>query len=280
MTPLYVDAVGLSGPGMAAWQDGAEVVASRKPFRPDDIAPCPSELLPANERRRVSPTVRLALKVAEEALAQSSLDMDGICSVFATCDGDTEIIDSICRALTLPGRPVSPTQFHNSVHNAAVGYWSIATRSHAASNAISAFSYSAPMAFLEAAIQVTEEEIPVLLVTQEVAAPRAMLEACPAKQPFSAALLLAPVDYCAQPISTLRFTTAAKSVNWPEFPEGLRDNLADNPGAGLLPLLAAVAEHDAARSGNGRKMDAPVNLSFPLSEDLCLNIELTHFPPA
>jgi len=277
MTELDMIGLGVWSTGFSNWREFVTGMTTGTWQSNSEAQPA---LMPARERRRAPQSVKMAVEVMDQACNMASLNPTAVASVFTSSAGDTQITDYMCRTLSTAPRLLSPTRFHNSVHNAAVGYWSIATRSHAASNAISAFSYSAPMAFLEAAIQVTEEEIPVLLVTQEVAAPRAMLEACPAKQPFSAALLLAPVDYCAQPISTLRFTTAAKSVNWPEFPESLRENLADNPGAGLLPLLAAVAEYDAARSGNGRKMDAPVNLSFPLSEDLCLNIELTHFPPA
>ncbi len=47
-------------------------------------------------------------------------------AVFACSGGDTDVINRLCSALMLPGCPVSPQQFVNSVHNAPAGYWSIA----------------------------------------------------------------------------------------------------------------------------------------------------------
>ena len=40
-----------------------------------------------------------------------------------------QVIHEICEALATDEREVSPTRFHNSVHNASAGYWGIATRS-------------------------------------------------------------------------------------------------------------------------------------------------------
>ena len=106
MKCVHVDAMGLVGPGLASWQDSLEVLADESAYRAGESPRCTSKLLPANERRRVSLTARLALQVAEEAMAQSSLDIASVCSVFATCHGDTEVIDKICVALTEPERPL------------------------------------------------------------------------------------------------------------------------------------------------------------------------------
>ena len=42
--------------------------------------------------------------------------------------GDGQNCHEICQALASAERQLSPTRFHNSVHNAAAGYWSIADR--------------------------------------------------------------------------------------------------------------------------------------------------------
>ena len=60
-------------------------------------------------------------------------------------------------------RMVSPTKFHNSVHNASTGYWSIATGSHFAANAISAYADTVAASLLEGAVQAVEEDLPVLV---------------------------------------------------------------------------------------------------------------------
>ena len=53
MTTVYLDAVGLTAPGLADWSAGADVLASRKPYRPDDLALRGSTLLPAGQYRDV-----------------------------------------------------------------------------------------------------------------------------------------------------------------------------------------------------------------------------------
>ena len=86
MKPVHVDALGLAGPGMASWQDSLAVLADESAYRAGESPRwSTSKLLPANERRRVPMSARLALQVAEEAMTQSSLDIDSVCSVFATC---------------------------------------------------------------------------------------------------------------------------------------------------------------------------------------------------
>ena len=189
MKSAHVDAVGLLGPGLAGWSDAAEILAGRRAYTPADQAPGKPELLPANERRRVSSTIRLALAVAEEAMRGSRFDMQDICSVFATCDGDTETIDRICTALTLPDRPVSPTQFHNSVQNAPAGYWAIAARSPMPSSTISAYRASFAAGLMEAVAQLEVESRPVLLVAYDHTVPDPLAAAAGPKNAPSGKLL-------------------------------------------------------------------------------------------
>jgi hypothetical protein len=53
---------------------------------------------------------------------------------------------------------LSPTRFHHSVHNAASGYWAMASHSMAASTALSAFQNSFAAGLLEAATQCAADE--------------------------------------------------------------------------------------------------------------------------
>ncbi|MET0042628.1 MAG: beta-ketoacyl synthase chain length factor, partial [Candidatus Thiodiazotropha sp. 6PLUC3] len=84
-------------------------------------------------------TIKIALQAAEEALRDYS-DSEGVLSVFSSSEGDLDIIDQICLALSQEDRPVSPTQFHNSVHNAPAGYWSIGSGSHQGSTSLGGLS--------------------------------------------------------------------------------------------------------------------------------------------
>ena len=55
-------------------------------------------------------------------------------------------------------RQISPTRFHNSVHNVAAGYWSIATGAMTTSSVLSAFDASFGAGLLEALTQVVVEQ--------------------------------------------------------------------------------------------------------------------------
>ncbi len=239
MRSIHVDAVGLVGPGMASWPDGVKVLADESAYRGGESPRFTSELLPANERRRISSTVRLALKVAEEAMAQSSLDIDSVCSVFATCDGDTETIDKICIALTQPERPVSPTQFHNSVHNAAAGYWAIAAHSHMPSTTVSASHASFVAGLLEAFAQLQVEARPVLLVAYDHPSPEPLAASVGTYPPFAVAMVLSPN---ATPQSTcLHIETVSRQPVQSMGCDYLERLRVSNPAASGLPLLRALA---------------------------------------
>ena len=124
------------GPGLPDWTTARAVLSGATPYV---CAPAPEPapvLLPANEQRRTSASVRWALAVGHAALQEHPGGIDDIATVFASCGGDGAITHQICEALTSPAREVSPTRFHNSVHNAPAGYWSIATRSHAPSTSL------------------------------------------------------------------------------------------------------------------------------------------------
>ena len=239
----------------------------------------PPALILAREGRRAPQSVKMAVEVMSQACEMASISPTDVAVVFSSSMGDMQITDYLCHPLSAPPRLVSPTMFHNSVHNAPTGYWSIATQSHAPASAISAFSNTAPMAFLEAAIQVAEEGNPVLLVTQEGVAVPALRDSCPSNHPFSAALLLAPPGYGVPGVVSIRFAVTRESVEWPELPRNLQENLLGNPGARLLPLLAAIARNE----GTGRhspvstastKPDESVHLEFPLSSNSCLKLSL------
>ena len=93
-------------------------------------------LAPA-ERRRAPDTVALALEVAAAAVAASGRDAAELPCVFASAHGDLGINDYMCSTLASDPKLLSPIKFHNSVHNAAVGYWTIGTGCMAASNSLS-----------------------------------------------------------------------------------------------------------------------------------------------
>lgn len=245
MSTVHVDAMGLTAPGMAGWSEGREVLTGRSAYLAEEVPPSKPEMLPANERRRISPTIRLALKVAEEAVSGSSLDMHCMSSVFATCDGDTEIIDRICMALTLPERPVSPTQFHNSVHNAPAGYWAIAAHSPMPSTTVSAYRASFAAGLMEAASQLQVDGRPVLLVGYDHTAPDPLKPCVGSFPPFAVAMAMSPLATPGSRRLGLEIVhdQHESRVELDDL-ETLRNS---NPTAVALPLLQALARDGAER---------------------------------
>src|SRR3546814_2131149 len=75
--------------------------------------------------------------------------------------------DLLCTTLASDARALSPTRFHNSVHNAAAGYWTIGTGCHAPSTAISSFDASFAQGLLEALVQLRTGAQAVLLVAYD-----------------------------------------------------------------------------------------------------------------
>ena len=266
MSRLDIAGLGAWGTSFSSWETFANGINTGTWQTETLLQPT---LIPARERRRAPQSVKLAVEVMNQACEMAGLDPAGIAAVVSSSMGDMQITDYLCRTLATNPAAVSPTRFHNSVHNATTGYWSIAARSHAATNAVSAYDYTASMAFLEAAIQSLEDESPVLVVTQEMAAPKALHNTCPSDQAFSAAILLTPAGMNSDPLATVEFDISRTSSDWPELPGDLRHGLESNFGARLVPLLAVIAANNRARK------TCPVNLEFPLTPASSLKLSVT-----
>jgi hypothetical protein len=168
-------------------------------------------------------------------------------TVFASSGGDGVILHQLCSALATPERAVSPTQFHNSVHNAPAGYFSIAHASHAASTSLC--HHAAPFAagLLEAAVQVSSENRPVLLVSFDLIAPFPLAPLWPAQRDFAVALLLAPPTQ-APALAHWHITpVTAAPVPHPATEKWLAQFARANPVAESLYLLSALASGTPAR---------------------------------
>ena len=191
-------------------------------------------LLPPAERRRCALSVAWALAVAQEAVANSGLQADKFAVVFTSSDGDGDIVHRLCTALAAPGAQVSPTDFHNSVHNAATGYWSIGARATAPSTALCAFDASFAAGFLEAATQVQADGKPVLLVAVDLPYPAPLAPFRLVRHGFAAALALIP----GAELDISLADGPATALPLAEF--------GGNAAAACLPLLAALARPGAA----------------------------------
>ena len=210
------------------------MLSSQQSFAPQPVARPSVSVLPPAERRRCALTVAWALAVAQEAAAQSGLPREHYQVVFASSDGDGDIQHRICSALATPAAQVSPTDFHNSVHNAAPGYWSIGAHSGAPSTALCAYDGSFAAGLLEAACQVNVDARPVLLITVDLPFPPPLAAHRPVKHGFAAALALAP----GAGLEVALEDGVPSAAPLAAF-EG-------NAAAACLPLLAALARPGAA----------------------------------
>jgi hypothetical protein len=239
MNDIYVYGIGLTAAGMSTWVEGAAILRGDRLYDKAELPAFTPHLLRHNERRRTTALIKLALQVAEQATDNSALSAQNLCSVFACSEGDIDIVDKICEALTMADRPVSPTHFHNSVHNAPAGYWAIATGSHLASISMSAGPGSYAGGLLEAAGLSTGEQCSTLLVSYDFPPPDSLKPLVPVEEAFGSALVVA-----SQPGKNslaklqLALNPAEETTLSDSALEALR---LSNPAARALPILQAIA---------------------------------------
>lgn len=242
-----VAGIGVFGPGMTSWTTARDVLAGRTSYAPTEAPVPPAALLPPAERRRATITTRLALTVAQEALTNAGADPTTVRTVFASSSGSADIIHEICAALAVSDFQISPTKFHNSVHNAASGYYSIAAGSMRSATSLCAYDGSVAAGLLEAAVHVVAENVPVLLVCFDVPYPFPLSHARPMEGTWASALLLTPATMHAPVSMSLDVSGAAAETTMTDAT--LEYARVHNPAARVLPLLAALARGEGKSEG-------------------------------
>jgi len=241
----WIGGIGLLGPGLPDWPGCAAVLAGDAAWAPARTVLSAPALLPPAERRRSVRVVKLALTVGLEALAAAGADPTQLATVFSSSGGDGQNCHLICETLASDDRQVSPTRFHNSVHNAAAGYWSIATGAVAPSAVLCAYDGSFAAGLLEALVQVAVDRVPCLLIAYDADYPEPLRAVRPVPDAFGVALLLTPEP------GTRHFGRIAAELG-DAAPSALADPALDAlhraiPAARSLPLLAAIARGESGR---------------------------------
>lgn len=235
----YVSGIGVRGPGLCGWPETEAVLSGRQAWVWTETSLPVPETLPPTERRRTGRVVRLAFAAGLEATRQARRDPAGLPVVFSSSSGDGDNCHEICQTLATANRALSPTRFHNSVHNAPAGYWSIAAGSHRASTTICASDASFAAGFLEAVAQMAVAGTTRAVIAYDLDYPPPLHAARPIAGPFAIALVLEPepgpnilarLNVC--------LTTAAPSRL---AHRELNTMLASNPAAQGLILLEAIA---------------------------------------
>lgn len=239
MLSAYIEGIGLLGPGLNGWARSQAVLQGATAYQAQKTMLPPPLLLPPAERRRSGAIIKLTLAVGSEAVAASGLEAKSLPTVFASSGGDGETCHAICEVLASNDRRISPTRFHNSVHNAAAGYWSIATGSMAPSAVLSAYDGSFGAGLIEALAQVTVDHPRCVLLACDTNYPEPLNSARPIRDALGIALVLA-----ARPGTKAIAKISAGLAQAPAEPfddaalESLRLAI---PAARGLPVLRALA---------------------------------------
>lgn len=256
-------ALGATIEGVGFWTNGLPSWDAARAFADNGVLPAeaparPSpQLLAPNERRRAPETVAVALEVAQAACAAAGREAAALPSVFASTHGDLGITDYMCATLASDPRSVSPTRFHNSVHNAAAGYWTIGAGAMQPATAISAFDATFAQGLLEALVQLDSGSDAVLLVAYDSQATGPLATVTPSTGLLGAALVLSRQPRAGAP----RLQVAFGDGEAPEGAGALARHARGNAMAPMLPLFDALARNEGGamlRAGPGRVMHVTI----------------------
>ena len=241
----YIEGIGLLGPGLTDWSSSREILTGQQPYHSlKTVIPTP-ELLPAAERRRASDIVKLTLATSMEAISTASLEASSLPSVFSFSNGDGINCHTICEMLASEDRQISPTRFHNSVHNAAAGYWSIATGAMSTSSVLCAFDASFGAGLLDAMTQVVVDNTQCILMASDTPYPEPMFSKRPIPDNFGIALVLAP-QASLKTIAQIKVSITNEDAN--KFTDTVLEALRIAiPAARGLPLLQVIAQKNNQR---------------------------------
>ncbi len=247
----YIDGIGLIGPGLDNWPAAQPILAGSAAYESHPLLVAAPQSLPPAERRRTGLAVKVALTVAFDAIAAGQLDAKQLAAVFTSSGADNDNCDAICKTLASDDRSISPTRFHNSVHNAPAGYWGIASGAMTPATVLCAHDASFGAGLLEAMTQVVVdsqvdfERRGTLLIAYDMPYPEPLHAKRPLPGAFGIALALMPVR-SAQSLARieLELSDAAPDTLADLALEALRRSI---PAARGLPLLQAVARGEAGR---------------------------------
>ena len=243
MSPIdaRIEGIGFWSKGLPSW---AEATAfAREGTLPENAPGRPSpQLLAANERRRAPESVAVALEVALAACQAAGRDPAALPSVFASTHGDLGITDHMCE--TLAGddpAAISPTRFHNSVHNAAAGYWTIGAACMHPATALSAYGATFAQGLLEALVQLATGHAAVLLAAYDTGASGPLVAISDTTGTLGGALVLAKGDGHGRGLRAWLADGEATPADG-----ALARREAGNAMHPMLPLFDALAQDDAA----------------------------------
>jgi len=239
---IYINKFSIIAPGLVNEEKSLEVLQGKQLWQPEPLPNFVSNLLPANERRRTTPIIKIALEAAQSLLKEDD-QLAQMATVFASSDGDLGIDDKICQALLETEKMISPTQFHNSVHNAPAGYWAIAAGMNSASVSLSAGNGTFAAGLIDSVTQILSEKKSILFIAYDVIAP--------------------------EPLNSVRYFEHSLAI-------GLRLGINKEPGSvGTISLSMNVCDNEVSsclnQSLESLRKGNPIGTAIPLLEVLATN---------
>lgn len=208
-------------------------------------------IIPANERRRAPLPVRLAVESSWQATQSAGLDANTLTCVFASGLGDTELTDYMCKTLASEHKELSPTKFHNSVHNAPAGYWTISTNTMSAANSLAGYEESVSLTLVEALIQCNTEHKPMLVTFYDAPVANVLKPILSNQEAFAFSLIVLPVDADMDGVEITASVTEAQQPTWSPLQtssEYITSMYSDNPSAKILCLAELIATSSGDKS--------------------------------
>lgn len=243
---VYVQAIGAIGPGANNWPEWRAILRGEVAYQAAATINPVLTVLPSAERRRVGASVKIALVSGLEALAAADIDPGTMTTVFCSSGGDGENCHLICEALAGSDRLISPTRFHNSVHNAPSGYWGIASGAMLPSTSLCGYDAGFAVGLLEAAVQCSVEKRPVLLVVYDAPYPEPLHSTRPIADRFAVSMLLTPE---ATPTSMAAIDVSLHKAASTTMENSALENVRSSiPAARALPLMQSLAQLPAHAS--------------------------------
>lgn len=235
----WIEGIGFLAPGLSDWPTARAVLRGEQAYEnAPSVLPAPA-ILPPAERRRASRVVKLTLAVGLEAAAHAGSDVAQLATVFSASGADGHNCHALCEQLAGEDRQISPTRFHNSVHNAAAGYWGIATGAMAPCQVICAYDASFGAGLIDALGQVVLDRQTTLLIAYDSEYPEPLFAKRPVPDVAGIGLVLTP-ERSERSLASITVTPETTPA------DGLTDGALETlrtaiPALRALPLLRKLA---------------------------------------
>jgi hypothetical protein len=281
---FYIQSICAYSPMFSDWPEAVKFLQKGDTYNPSEQRKIPkAEILSPTERRRASRTVNLALNVAEQAQQSSCVSMDDLSKVFSCSNGDSDIFNYLCSEVSLESILLSPTKFHQSLHNSVAGYWDIYSGSSQCSTSISAGEYSFIAGLIESALLTMNKQRPVLYVSYDLAPPPRLNSWINISKSMAVAFVITAKPLT-NAIAECKLSIGPGVCNSTCMSDSdLELFRKTNPAAASLPVLDALANRKKGSIyfdfHQGQQVMLNIDMAIPETTKLKKQEKLTSSPP-